>query len=99
MAQWPGGARGALSLTFDNLGEAAEMELGALAADAPLGRHETALRCCRAARSNSTGGELAATFFVEGLNAELYPKLLREIDAAAATRSPTTPGATSSGPS
>ena len=29
--------------SFDNLGEAAELELGALAADAPLGRHEAAL--------------------------------------------------------
>ena len=33
--RWPGGARGALSLSFDNLGEAAEIELGAMAPDAP----------------------------------------------------------------
>ena len=29
LSSWPGGCRGALSLTFDNLGEAAEIELGA----------------------------------------------------------------------
>jgi hypothetical protein len=34
---------GVLSLTFDNLGEAAELEMGALGGEAPLGRHATAL--------------------------------------------------------
>ena len=43
MASWPGGARGALCLSFDNLGEAAEIELGALAPDDPsVGEHPTA---------------------------------------------------------
>lgn len=56
--RWLGGARGALCLSFDNLGEVAEVELAAL-------------------------GErgLSATFFVEGVNAELYPETLREVAA------------------
>lgn len=70
----------ALSLTFDNLGEAAELELGALPADAPLGRHETALEVLPRLLGLLGDRELAATFFVEGLNAEIYPDLLREID-------------------
>ena len=45
--RWPGGARGALSLSFDNLGEAAELELGAIGPEAPLGEHFTATRVCR----------------------------------------------------
>jgi peptidoglycan/xylan/chitin deacetylase (PgdA/CDA1 family) len=79
-ALWPSGARGALNLSFDNLGEAAELELGALPANAPLGRHETALEVLPRLLGQLEDRELAATFFVEGLNAEIYPDLLREID-------------------
>jgi peptidoglycan/xylan/chitin deacetylase (PgdA/CDA1 family) len=78
---WPRGARAALSLSFDNLGEAAELEMGALATDAPLGRHETALEVLPRLLDRIAERRIAATFFVEGLNAELYPDLLREIDA------------------
>jgi peptidoglycan/xylan/chitin deacetylase (PgdA/CDA1 family) len=78
---WPGGARGALCLSFDNLGEAAELELGALSADAQLGEHFTATRALPSLLDLLQKREIAATFFVEGLNAEIYPDLLREIDA------------------
>lgn len=81
MAEWPGGARGALSLSFDNLGEAAELELGALPADASLGRHFTATRVLPALLDALRERVLAATFFVEGLNAELYPEALKAIAA------------------
>ncbi len=82
MAEWPGGARGALCLSFDNLGEAAEIELGALAEDAPLGEHFTATRVLPALLDTLHEREIAATFFVEGLNAELYPGALKAIAAA-----------------
>lgn len=72
---------GLLSLTFDNLGEAAELEMGALGDDAPSGRHETALEVVPRLLGQLDERGIAATFFVEGLNAELYPDLLREIDA------------------
>jgi peptidoglycan/xylan/chitin deacetylase (PgdA/CDA1 family) len=73
---WPGGAGGALSLTFDNLGEAAEIEAGGAAPDAPLGRHPTATRVLPSLLGELGGRGLSATFFVEGLNAEIYPELL-----------------------
>ncbi len=79
-APWPSDARGALNLSFDNLGEAAELELGALPAEAPLGRHETALEVLPRLLGQLEDRRLTATFFVEGLNAEIYPDLLREID-------------------
>jgi hypothetical protein len=72
---------GLLSLTFDNLGEAAELEMGALGADAALGRHATAIDVVPRLLGQLDERGIAATFFVEGLNAELYPDLLREIDA------------------
>lgn len=79
-ALWPGGAHGALNLSFDNLGEAAELEMGALPVETPLGRHETALEVVPGLLGQLGDRGLAATFFVEGLNAEIYPDLLREID-------------------
>ena len=80
MTRWPGGARGALSLSFDNLGEAAELELGA-EPDAPLGEHFTATRVLPRLLAALREHDLAATFFVEGLNAELYPQALKAIAA------------------
>ncbi|HEY1286612.1 MAG TPA: polysaccharide deacetylase family protein [Solirubrobacterales bacterium] len=78
---WPGGARGALALSFDNLGEAAEIELGAFPEDAPLGEHFTATAVLPRVLEALAEHDLAATFFVEGLNAELYPEALRKIGA------------------
>ncbi len=72
---------GIVSLTFDNLGEAAELELGAWPVGAPLGEHRTATEVVPELLGRLEQRGLAATFFVEGLNAELYPELLREIDA------------------
>lgn len=82
MAEWPGGARGALCLSFDNLGEAAELELGALDADAPLGNHFTATRVLPSLLDLLRQYDRAATFFVEGLNAEIYPEALLAIAEA-----------------
>jgi peptidoglycan/xylan/chitin deacetylase (PgdA/CDA1 family) len=67
VAEWPGGARGALCLSFDNLGvDEASSAAGALPGLLKrLGEHD-----------------LTATFFVEGVNAELDPGALREIGAA-----------------
>jgi peptidoglycan/xylan/chitin deacetylase (PgdA/CDA1 family) len=79
---WPGGAAGALSLSFDNLGEAAEIELGAIPAEAPHGDHFTATRVLPALLEALRRHGLAATFFVEGLNAERYPGALGAIAVA-----------------
>jgi peptidoglycan/xylan/chitin deacetylase (PgdA/CDA1 family) len=78
---WPGDAHGALNLSFDNLGEAAELELGAIAPDAELGGHFTVTRVLPSILQAFDSRDLAATFFVEGLNAELYPEALAAIDA------------------
>jgi peptidoglycan/xylan/chitin deacetylase (PgdA/CDA1 family) len=70
-----------LALSFDNLGEAAEIELGAIAPDAPeVGSHPTATESVPQILELLEARGLPATFFVEGLNAELYPELLRRID-------------------
>ncbi len=67
MAEWPGGAHGALCLSFDNLGvdEASSATQALPGLLKRLGEHD-----------------LTATFFTEGVNAELNPGALQEIDAA-----------------
>jgi peptidoglycan/xylan/chitin deacetylase (PgdA/CDA1 family) len=80
VTEWPGGARGALCLSFDNLGEAAELELGA-EPDAPLGEHFTATRVLPRLLTALREHDVPATFFVEGVNTELYPQALEAIAA------------------
>jgi peptidoglycan/xylan/chitin deacetylase (PgdA/CDA1 family) len=70
-----------LCLSFDNLGEAAEVGAGARDPDGALGDHPTATGAVPAVLDELAAHGLRATFFVEGLNAELYPDLLRRIDS------------------
>jgi hypothetical protein len=69
-----------LCLTFDNLGEAAEVGAGVRGAEG-IGSHPTATIVVPAILDGLRSRGLSATFFVEGLNAEIYPELLRRIDA------------------
>jgi peptidoglycan/xylan/chitin deacetylase (PgdA/CDA1 family) len=65
--EWPGGARGALCLSFDNLG---------------VDEASSATRVLPGLLERLAEHEMTATFFVEGVNAELDPGALRAIDAA-----------------
>lgn len=79
---WPGGARAAISVTVDNLGEAAEIELGLRAADAPRGDHYSVTTALPIMLDTLATAQLSATFFVEGVNAEIYPEALMAIGDA-----------------
>jgi peptidoglycan/xylan/chitin deacetylase (PgdA/CDA1 family) len=70
-----------IAVTFDNLGEVADLERGRWPADAPLGRHASVTRTLPRILALLAEAGMRATFFVEGLNAELYPDALRAIDA------------------
>jgi peptidoglycan/xylan/chitin deacetylase (PgdA/CDA1 family) len=79
-AVWgPDGRRAAVSVTFDNLGEAADLERGVWPESEPLGRHFSVKRMLPRILNVLDEFESRATFFVEGLNAELYPEALLEI--------------------
>jgi peptidoglycan/xylan/chitin deacetylase (PgdA/CDA1 family) len=79
-AVWgPDGRRAAVSVTFDNLGEAADLERGLWPEDEPLGHHFSVKRTLPRVLDMLDELGLQATFFVEGLNAELYPEALLEI--------------------
>jgi peptidoglycan/xylan/chitin deacetylase (PgdA/CDA1 family) len=79
---WPGGAQAAVSITVDNLGEAAEIELGLRDADAPMGDHYSVTDALPIMLAELASAGLEATFFVEGINAEVYPEALALIEQA-----------------
>jgi peptidoglycan/xylan/chitin deacetylase (PgdA/CDA1 family) len=64
-------------LTFDNLGEAAEIEQGKR--DHPVGDHPSVTTALPRLLDELDDLDLRATFFVEGLNTQLYPDAVREI--------------------
>jgi peptidoglycan/xylan/chitin deacetylase (PgdA/CDA1 family) len=70
-----------VSVTFDNLGEASDLERGWWPEDEPLGHHHSVTRALPRVLDALDDAGLRATFFVEGLNTELYPDTLRDLDA------------------
>ncbi len=70
-----------ISVTFDNLGEAAQLELGMWPADVAQGEHFTVTEVLPRLLELLSTLQLRATFFVEGLNAVMYPDALRSIAA------------------
>jgi peptidoglycan/xylan/chitin deacetylase (PgdA/CDA1 family) len=71
-----------VSITFDNLGEAAQLELGMWPAEVPEGEHFTVVEVLPRLLDLLATRGVEATFFVEGLNAEMYPEALLTIVAA-----------------
>ncbi len=83
MSAWGVGAAGtAVSVTFDNLGEAAQLELGMWPQDVPHGQHFTVLEVLPRLLELLAARNVRVTFFVEGLNAEVYPDALHAIAGA-----------------
>ena len=70
-----------MRLTFDNLGEAAELERGTWPAGEPLGHHGSVTTVLPRLLDELDVHGLQATFFVEGINCELYSEALVEIAA------------------
>jgi peptidoglycan/xylan/chitin deacetylase (PgdA/CDA1 family) len=74
--------RSGTGLSFDNLGEVTALARGEWPAGAPVGEHWSVTEALPRLLALLDEVGLRATFFVEGLNAELYPDALRELDAA-----------------
>jgi peptidoglycan/xylan/chitin deacetylase (PgdA/CDA1 family) len=70
-------SRAAVSVTFDNLGEVTALARGEWPEDEPLGGHFSVTRALPRILDLLEETGLRATFFVEGLNTELYPETLR----------------------
>jgi peptidoglycan/xylan/chitin deacetylase (PgdA/CDA1 family) len=72
----------AVCVSFDNLGEVTDLQRGLWPEDEPLGRHFSVTRTLPRILALLERLDLRATFFVEGLNAELYPGTLAGLAAA-----------------
>ena len=70
-----------VAVTFDNLGEASDLERGWWPEDEPLGAHHSVTKALPRLLEALDEAGLRATFFVEGLNTELYPETLVDLDA------------------
>jgi peptidoglycan/xylan/chitin deacetylase (PgdA/CDA1 family) len=70
-----------VSVSFDNLGEAAQLELGMWPQEVPQGQHFSVVDVLPKLLDLLATHKLTATFFIEGLNAEMYPEALRSIVA------------------
>ena len=75
----PDSRRAGISVTFDNLGEAADLERGQWPENEPLGRPFSVKRTLPRILNTLEELALRATFFVEGINAKLYSEALLEI--------------------
>jgi len=71
-----------VSVTFDNLGEAAELERGTWPEGKPLGEHFSVRESLPQLQGMLAAEGVRATFFVEGLNGELYADALAGLAAA-----------------
>jgi peptidoglycan/xylan/chitin deacetylase (PgdA/CDA1 family) len=74
--------RDAILLSFDNLGEAADLERDPSPDAEPSGEHPSVTVALPALLEMLAGLDLPATFFVEGINAGLYPEAVRSIARA-----------------
>ena len=70
-------SRAAVSVTFDNLGEVTALARGEWPEGEPLGGHFSVTRALPRIMDLLEETGIRATFFVEGLNTELYPEALR----------------------
>ncbi len=75
----PDGRRAAVCVTFDHLGEAAEIQAGIRPPDTPLGNDPSVFRDLPNVLELLAGRGVTTTFYVEALNCELYPDALRSI--------------------
>ncbi|MGG1662096.1 polysaccharide deacetylase family protein [Brevibacillus sp. NRS-1366] len=78
----PDGRQATVCLTFDHLGEAADLQAGILTPDTPRGAHPSVSRDLPHLLALLADRDVKATFYIEALNCELYPDALRSIVAA-----------------
>lgn len=73
MTWGPDGKHAAIAVTFDNFGEAAELEYNLWSDSDPVGDHVTAKQVLPCLLEDLEAAQISATFFVEGWNGKIYP--------------------------
>jgi peptidoglycan/xylan/chitin deacetylase (PgdA/CDA1 family) len=77
--RWPNGRRAAVTITMDNMGEAAEMLRGEWPSDRTVGRHFSVLESLPSMLEKLSKHEVRATYFIESFNVEIYPDAIQSV--------------------
>jgi len=76
---WPKGARAAISLTLDNMGEAADLGRNLWPSDKPLGSHFSVVEVIPKILALLEKHSVQVTYFVEAWNLSVYPDKINAI--------------------
>lgn len=78
----PEGRQAAASFTFDNLGEASDIEFGRWPTERPVGTHHSAMRDLPLILDALAGINAKVGFFIESWNLHVYPDVVRAVAEA-----------------
>jgi peptidoglycan/xylan/chitin deacetylase (PgdA/CDA1 family) len=76
---WPERYTAAISITLDNMGEAAELHRGPWPENQPIGQHYSVTESLPPMLDLFDEYSVRATYFIEGWNTSVYPDILREL--------------------
>ena len=76
---WPHNTRAAISLTFDNMGEAADLNRGLWPHDQPIGHHYSVTEVLPKFLSLARKYSIPITYFCESFNLDIYPDAIKSI--------------------
>ncbi|KAI8951486.1 carbohydrate esterase family 4 protein [Xylaria longipes] len=79
---WPNGARAAIALTLDNMGEAADLDRGLWPSDKPVGSHFSVVEIIPQILALLEKHDIHVTYFVESWNLSVYPDTIDAIARA-----------------
>ncbi|KAL4737224.1 hypothetical protein BDV11DRAFT_172197 [Aspergillus similis] len=75
-APWPNGARAAICVTFDNIGEAADLNRKLWPESAPIGSHYSVTRVAPKMLALAAKYDIAITYFIESWNIGVYGQFI-----------------------
>ncbi|KAM0715693.1 hypothetical protein Q7P37_009193 [Cladosporium fusiforme] len=81
LPSWPNGARAAIALTIDNMGEAADLDRNLWPQAQPIGSHFSVTEVLRKFLAILAEYDISATYFVEAWNFGVYPDAIQGIAA------------------
>lgn len=75
---WPNGARAAIAVTIDNMGEAADLDRNLWPQDQPIGSHYSVTEVIPQMLELLKKYDMKATYFIESWNMNVYPKVITD---------------------
>ncbi|OJZ83183.1 hypothetical protein ASPFODRAFT_49826 [Aspergillus luchuensis CBS 106.47] len=80
-SSWPGSAKAAVSITFDNVGESRDVGIGAWPKEKPVGQHPSVLEVTPIILDILDKHDVKVTYFMEAWGIQTYPKMLGEFQS------------------